>query len=257
MLPKIATTILWIAIVYFVYVLLLFLLQRNFLYFQVSDDATTHAPAYELKTESVTLRGWVINPGKNNAILYYGGNAERLSYTIDVADTLFDGFSVYLVHYRGYGQSEGTPSEQTLYADALAVYDDIKHRHQNIAVIGRSLGSSIATHVGSQREVSHVVLITPFDSIENIAKDRYIGVPISLLLKDKHESWKRVNALTSKTLVIVAENDSVVPRRFSDALLNHFRSDQVSSHILAETSHNTVSSHPQYYPLIHDFLSAP
>lgn len=249
------TVLRWMAIAYCTYLLVLFIFQRHFLYYQVDDNAETDTPGYELLINDVHLRGWVVNPGMANAIIYYGGNAEQLSHTIDVAKTLFSNYSVYLVHYRGYGKSEGQPTEQNLYSDALAVYDDIHTQHNTIAVIGRSLGTGVATYVANERPVSHIVLITPFDSIENIAKARYLGVPVSVLLKDKFESWKRVTTLTAKTLVLVAQDDYVVPRRFTDNLLSYFKAGKVESHVLTGTNHYNISHHPQYYPLINDFLA--
>jgi len=242
---------------YLAYVGMLYWMQREFIYYPMPDISGNGEPAYSLQREDgVTLRGWVINPGREQAILYFGGNAERLSYTIDVAKTRFSDYSVYLVHYRGYGDSEGEPGEQALLADALAVYDDIRPDHRRIAVIGRSLGSAIASHVASQREVDRVVLITPFDSIEHIAKANYPGVPISLLLKDKYESWKFVQHIRAPTLVLIAEHDRIVPRRFTDNLLRYFRGGRVTAQKLEGTDHVSISHHPEYYPRIARFLDA-
>ncbi len=253
---KLKTLLKWLIIAYLTYIAALFLFQRSFLYYQVEDNTSHNEQTYEYDNDGVVLRGWVLHPGKDNAIIYYGGNAERVSGRIDKFNAAFKDHSVYLIYYRGYGHSDGEPTEQALYDDALAIFDDIKQRHKQIAVIGRSLGTGIATYVASQREVSHTVLVTPYDSIENIAIDRYIGVPVNLLLKDKFESWKRAKDITSNTLALIAEKDYVVPRRFTDNLIQHFDTGKVISRVLAGTDHYNISHHPEYHSLIAAFLAA-
>ncbi len=249
------TLLRWLVIAYVTYIAALYFLQRDFIYHPMKDDISSNETVYTLKRDDgVTLRGWVINPGRDKAILYFGGNAERLSYTIDVAKKLFSDYTVYLVHYRGFGDSEGEPTEQNLLADALALYDDIKPHHKSITVIGRSLGSAVANYVASQREVDKVVLITPFDSIEHIAEQNYPGVPVSLLLKDKFESWKFAQHIKARTLVLIADHDRIVPRRFTDNLLRYFKKGLVTAQKLDGTGHVTISHHPEYYLQIARFL---
>ena len=251
------TLLRWLIFAYLAWVIALYILQRDFIYHPMKDDISTEETPYTLtRDDGITLRGWVINPGRDKAILYFGGNAERLSYTINVAKKQFGDYAVYLVHYRGFGDSDGEPTEQALLTDSLALYDDIKPDYKHISVIGRSLGSAIASYVASQREVDKVVLITPFDSIEHIAEQSYPGVPISLLLEDKFESWKFAQHIKAHTLVLIADHDRIVPRQFTDNLLRYFKKGLVTTQQLEGTGHVTISHHPEYYPLIARFLSA-
>lgn len=82
----------------------------------------------------------------------------------------FPGRSVYLLAYRGYGASDGAPSQQALLADAVAFYDAVQAQHlgQPIVAIGRSLGSEIAAYLASQRPLSQLVLITPYGSMADV-----------------------------------------------------------------------------------------
>lgn len=241
-------------IAYLSWVGMLYFMQRDLIYYPMADPAPEAAPAYRLQRGDVTLRGWVVNPGKRDAIVYFGGNAERLSLTIAVARRHFADTSVYLLHYRGYGNSDGEPSEQALLGDALALYDDVAGQHRQIHVIGRSLGSAVASHVASLRPVASVVLITPFDSIEQLASDRYPWVPVSLLLKDKFESWRFAQAISADTLVLSAEHDTIVPRQNTDNLLRHFSHATVTRIELPDTGHVSISHHPDYYPAIVRFI---
>jgi len=242
-------------IAYLAYLGALYFMQRDFIYYPMPDEADTTAQAYALQAApGITLRGWVVNPGRDHALLYFGGNAERVSHSIGVAEKHFAEHSVYLVHYRGYGDSDGEPGEAALLGDALALYDDLARRHERISVIGRSLGSAMAVHVAARRPVASSVLITPFDSIQHIAAEHYPLVPVSWLLKDKFESWKSAAAIDSKVLVLIAENDFVVPRQHTDNLLRHFKPGVARAIELPGTDHISISHHPDYYPQIAAFV---
>ena len=89
-----------------------------------------------------------------NGLLYFGGNAEDVSYNLPSLSTAFSDYAIYLMHYRGYGGSSGKPSEAALVADALALFDKVNTEHQNITVVGRSLGSGVAVHLASLRPVA-------------------------------------------------------------------------------------------------------
>ena len=94
-------------------------------------------------------------------------------------------------------------------------------RHSQITVIGRSLGSGIATYLASQRPVSRLLLITPYDSIANVAAGRLPMFPVHWLLLDKYESWRYAPQITAPTRILAAEHDDVIPRLHTDALLRH------------------------------------
>jgi len=157
----------------------------------------------------------------------------------------------YLMHYRGYGGSTGKPSEAALFGDALELFDQVHTQHPDIDVIGRSLGSSVATYLASQRPVAHLVLVTPFDSVQNIAARQFSLVPVKLLLLDKFESWRFAPRVTAPTTLIAADHDEIVPRESTEALRAYFRN--VTIHVIAG-GHNTISNNPEYVGLIRGAL---
>jgi pimeloyl-ACP methyl ester carboxylesterase len=105
--------------------------------------------------------------------------------------------AIYLLHYRGYGGSSGTPSEKALFADALTLFDEVRTKHSSVDVVGRSLGSGVAVYVASLRPVARLVLVTPFDSLEGLAALRFPYVPVKWLLRDKFESWRFAPQVTA------------------------------------------------------------
>jgi uncharacterized protein len=199
------------------------------------------------------LRGWLLNPGKADALVYFGGNGESVEREVESFRELLPERSVYLVPYRGYGPNAGTPSETGIEADALAVFDLARATHAKIAVMGRSLGTGVATYVAARRSVDKLVLVTPYDSILNIARERYGWFPVSMLLRDRYESWRNADSIMSPTLALLASGDLAIPRARSDALLAHLRSPKVV--VISNADHNNLSNSRLYATSISDFLS--
>jgi uncharacterized protein len=205
-----------LVLLYFLAAVFLYFFQRKFIYLPQKGAGVVYEKEIEIRNGETVLRGWVVNEEKDKAVLYYGGNAESIEYNIPLFKDIFSDYTVYLICYRGYGASDGSPTEAGLYKDAVHVYDEIKSKHNNISLIGRSLGSGVATYVASKRPVDKLVLITPFDSIEKVAQQIFWMFPMSILLKDKYESDRHVKEITSETMIMVAENDEVIPRKRTD-----------------------------------------
>ena len=233
--------------------LLLYIFQRDFLYFP-SPKYDHSFERFSLSNEGEALEIIALNKGNAKALIYFGGNAEAVVANAEDFSSNFSDTTIYLVNYRGYGGSIGKPTEAGNYADALAVYDHVKKDHSQIFVAGRSLGSGVATYLAANRSLESVVLITPYDSILNIAKANYSIFPVSLLLKDRYDSVSRTNAIKSKVLVIAAEQDVVIPMSHTQNLVKAFRDDQVQFEVIKNTGHNDVSFNPDYYEVFKGFL---
>ncbi|MEJ1369228.1 MAG: alpha/beta hydrolase [Candidatus Sedimenticola sp. (ex Thyasira tokunagai)] len=233
----------------------LFANQQAYIYFPQMTARVMVKSNYQLLNQGVELNGWVLNPGQERAIIYFGGNAESVEGNLPLFEKLFDRYSVYLLAYRGYGESEGDPSEKALCSDALALYDRIKKHHREVAVIGRSLGSGVATYLASERAVTKMALVTPFDSIEHLAADLYPVFPVRLLLQDKYDSVGRVGAITAESLVLLAEQDRVVPRAYSENLIAGFAPTKLEVRVIEGASHNSISSYESYFSALDLFFN--
>lgn len=199
-----------------------FFAQRSLLYLPQYTHVDPASTDFELRREGATLRGWVLNPDAAGApILYFGGNAESVQANRELFARWFAGRTVYLLAYRGYGASDGEPSQDALFGDALAFYDDIARRHpgQPVSVIGRSLGSGVASYLASQRPVARLALVTPFDSVASVAAAHYPWLPVRLLLRDRYDSVQYLRAYRGPLLVVRAGRDQVVPPANTDRLL--------------------------------------
>ncbi len=233
--------------------ILFFIFQRSFLYFpQPASYANEITTTFNNNGQKLT--GWVLNPGQKHLLLYYGGNASAIENHIDFFNQVAPQHTVYLIPYRGYGNNKGTPTEEGLYSDALHIYGHLIKNYESVTLMGSSLGSGVATFVAANREINKLVLVTPYDSIENVAKTHYPFLPVSLLATDKFLSAARAPKITAKTLILIAENDQVIARERSEALANEFDPKRLTKIVIAGANHNDISTHTNYIESLQEFL---
>jgi pimeloyl-ACP methyl ester carboxylesterase len=223
-----------------------FIFQRSLIYFPQASPVHEGEPTLLLPIEQGNVRVVTRSRAGGKAVVYFGGNAEDVSLSTDELASAFPENSLYLMHYRGYGGSDGSPSEAALRADALALFEHASAQHETVIVMGRSLGTGIAVWLASMRPVARLILVTPYDSLQELAQQRFPFLPVSWLLLDKFQSWRYAPSVTAPTLLIVAEHDAIVPRRSSDTLFTRFQSGVAELRAIAGTDHNTISSSPDY-----------
>jgi pimeloyl-ACP methyl ester carboxylesterase len=228
--------------------------QRSLLYYPTPESQSTGASVLRLEVADATLKVWHIAHGSDHAILYFGGNAEDVAWNIEPFRALFPESDVYLVNYRGYGGSSGSPSETVLLQDAEAVYDRIRASHAAVSVIGRSLGSGVAVHVASVRDVGRLVLVTPYDSVMSVAKDQFALFPVALMLEDTFDSYSKAGAIRVPTLVLLAEHDRVIPHRHSERLVTALSPAHVRVQTIEGTNHDSIADSTTYRRALQDFL---
>lgn len=219
---------------------MLLLLDTDEANVQITTDADTDAD---------TINHPEINHA-DSAVLYFGGNAEDAASSYPALKKAHPHHAIYIMHYRGYTPSTGQASEKTLFADAAALYQMAQSRHQHIKIIGRSLGTGIACWLASHLETEKLVLVTPYDSMVNVAASHYPYLPVRWLLHNRFESWQYAPKITAPTLVIEAELDETIPPASTRGLLPHF-ADGVATHVVVEGAmHNTLLEHSSYIPLL-------
>ena len=211
--------------------------------------------------DGARLRGWLRHQSAGPAggvVIYFGGNAEEVSGQILDAAGLAP-WSVAAFNYRGYGRSEGDPSEAALSADALHIYDRLAAREdidaERIVVFGRSLGSGPALPLAVRRPVHAVILVSPFDSLRSIAKKTYPFVPVATLLRHPFDSLALAPEVSAPALVLAGDRDDLIPpehsRRLADAWAGPVRFE-----LLPDVGHNDIHAAPRYWDAIRDFLDS-
>ena len=231
----------------------LYVNQRSFIYYPTAKTMTPYKN-WVMENDDEKINIIVLNEGHDNAILYFGGNAESMAESADYIAQQFPEFTVYLMDYRGYSFSTGVSTEATLYRDALKLYDSVKEKHTRISLGGRSLGTAVATYVAAYREVSKLALITPFDSIVNVAQGKYPMYPVHLLLDDTFDSESRVHLIKAKTFIVIAENDEVIPLKHTEKLIEAFPKVQLQVDTIQNRGHSDISSDDRYYKIMQDFI---
>src|SRR4029453_8330920 len=119
-------------------------------------------------------------------VIYFGGNAEEVSWMLDDAPKRAPGVGWLLVDYRGYGSSDGSPSEKALVSDALQWYDHFKA--EKTYVFGRTLGSGVAVQLAAARPVGGLMRAGRFDGRATFAKRIYTFLPVQWMLKHSFDS---------------------------------------------------------------------
>lgn len=216
---------------------LVFFRQRSMIYYPQPFDGGTVLALGGGARVGVTLHE---QPGPT-AVIYFGGNAEAVGYTLPELQAAFPGQALYLMHYRGYGATPGEPTEAGLFSDAQALYEHVRALHPQITLVGRSLGSGIATRLASVTPVDRLVLVTPYDSMAGAAAHHFPWLPVRLLLRDRYDSASYAAKVNAATTILAAERDEVIPRASSEALYRSFRPGVATFHVAAGVGHNDIS----------------
>lgn len=216
----------WVALM-----LLLWMAQRQLIYLPQRGLPPPPADVTVMPTETadgVEHRVWLV-PADGEAVarvLVFNGNAGHKGHRLPLArDLAAEGMEVALFDYRGYGDTDGRPSEAGLAADAAAVAEVVFDTHLPVVYLGESLGGGVATALARQRPPAALVLRSPFTSLADIARVHYPIVPARLLLRDRYETEEALADSDVPVLVILGTADSIVPpdssRRVFEAASGH------------------------------------
>ena len=238
-------------------------LQERLIFFPQPLASTSHLPPRALPLEvvaddGVKLRGFMLPAARTPApvVIYFGGNAEEASWIL--AERRFPpDWTIVAVNYRGYGASEGAPSERALTSDALAIFDALAQRRDvdatTIVVFGRSLGTAVAVYVAGDRPVRGVILGSPFDSLIAVGRLHYPWLPVSLLLRHRFDAATLARRIRVPLLAIVGERDTIVPPARSRALFDAWAGPK-QWHSIPGANHNDLAMDDMFWNAIDGFL---
>lgn len=244
-----------IVAVYLVLCAALFFFQRSLIYFPQPNAVSSADSRMTLSMPDAQVSVVTRERVGPRALIYFGGNAEDVSRNLPEFAQAFPDYAVYLLNYRGFGGSGGSPSEAAIAEDALALFDQVYASHPQVSLIGRSLGSGVAVRLASQRPVQHLILVTPYNSLEEIAARQYPWVPVKWLLKDRFESGKYAAHIRVPTLLLAASDDEVIPRASTQRLLENFPQGVALLRVVPESGHNSISDRAQYLQWMGDVLN--
>ena len=175
--------------------------------------------------DGITLNAWFLKPAQAYAtILILHGNAGNNSHRLEKISYFYKmGLNIFILDYRGFGKSEGKPSEEGIYADARAAYDYLSKRPdidpKKIIVYGESLGGAVAVDLATKRSVAALILDSTFPSAADMAKAKLPFIP-AFLLKTKLDSQSKIVHLKMPKLFIHSPQDEVVPFKLGKKLFD-------------------------------------
>lgn len=242
------------ALCYFALCIGVYLYQRSLIFYPQHAALANATNTIKMKAGKDDIVISAYQHEGNKALIYFGGNAEDVSVNLPILTKAFPDHAIYLMHYRGYGGSTGAPSERAIQQDALGLYDKVFAQHPNIAVIGRSLGTGVAIRVAAVRPVAKLVLVTPYDSLEEIAAQQFPYLPVRWLLTDKFQSGQVAADIKSPTLILMAEHDELIPRDSTEKLYSRFTNGTAKLKTISGAGHNTISNHQNYIFLLKTFI---
>lgn len=153
-------------------------------------------------------------------VVLFHGNAGHAAHRDWYADALVRlGLRVILAEYPGYGPRAGELGEAALVADAAETLALARRSFPGpLLLAGESLGAGVAAAVAQTAEVAALLLITPWDRIEQVARHHYPWFPVGTVLRDRYDSVANLSSYRSRVAVVIAEHDSIVPPRLGRAL---------------------------------------
>jgi len=210
--------------------------------------------------DGVKIHAWYI-PKENarGTVLFCHGNGGNISGRLDTIRILnYLGFATFIFDYRGYGISEGSPSEAGTFRDAMAAYDFIQNRlslkPEDIIIFGRSLGGAVAANLAIRRSHRVLILESTFTSIGAIARQYYPMFPVRLISRIKYNTLACVKEISTPLLLIHSTEDGTIPFSHSENLYEAASQPKVLLRISGDHNDGFLRSGAYYIEGIDKFL---
>ena len=259
-----------VAFFYLLLVLLMWLFQERLVFLPHLGRELVATPSdigldwqpVELTTEDgLHLDAWwlpVENP--RASLLFLHGNAGNISHRLESLAQLNElGLAVLILDYRGYGRSEGRPSEAGTALDADAGWRWLKEESgqdpQRLVIFGRSLGSAVAAELARRTDPAALILESPFRSVPDLGQALYPWLPVRPLARLQYPTIDYVTERRMPLLVIHSETDEIIPFSEGQAVYEAARSPKEL--LVIQGGHNTgfLESQAIYLPGLDEFLN--
>ena len=214
-----------VVLAYFIIILFVYFYQRNLLYHPsennyLNDKITFNYEEIFIETDKkIKLKSWFIKKDldKFKTILIFHGNAGNLFnrvYKLNELNKL--DVNILLISWRGFSGNKGKPTEKNLYRDADESVKWLNNQgviSKNIILYGESLGTGVATELGTSNAFGGIILESPFTSIANAAKIYYPYLPVSIILKDRYDSIGKIKNINTPIFIMHGKMDNIVPQQ--------------------------------------------
>jgi fermentation-respiration switch protein FrsA (DUF1100 family) len=217
-----------VALLYLLFTSLAYLFQRKLQYFP--DPTSVPLPSasrYQgletvnlATTDGLRLLAWYWPGTFTTTLVIFHGNAGHRGHRLDWIEDLHSlGYGVFILDYRGYGGSQGSPTEDGLYRDGEAALGWLeKQAVRDLVYLGESLGCGVVVELAKRRPPRALILQSSFSSALDVARNAYPYLPVRLLMKDRFDSKKKMAKILCPVLFIHGERDSIIPLKLGRAL---------------------------------------
>lgn len=247
--------------------LLMFLFQRRLLYLPSRHPIPASGQEYGLRLwpqvneHYLGYLGGAIQPEARGTVVVFHGNAGSARDRGYFAEALGElGFRVLLAEYPGYGARSGKPSQKALVEQAQHIIRQVKdHFPGPVFLWGESLGAGVVAAAAAETsDVDGLVLLTPWDSLTEVAQSLYWFLPVRLLIKDRYASSSYLSNYQGPVAVVLAENDEIIPIHHGEKLFNSLQSPK-KRWVFAGAGHNSwpANRNEKWWQEVMDFVTKP
>lgn len=212
--------------------------------------------------DGVRLNGWYVTTASPRAtLLFFHGNAGNIAHRLDSLRIFHDlGLAVLIIDYRGYGQSEGTPSEAGTHLDALAAWRYLTESRgeppQRIVLFGHSLGAALAAWLAAEKQPGALIMESAFTSVPDLAAELYWWLPARRLARLHYATRDYLARVRCPVLVVHSEEDEIIPYRHGRALYAAARSPKAFLTLRGDHNAGFLLSGADYVKGLDAFLAA-
>lgn len=257
----------WLAVFTVLFIIWVRSIERRSIYFPMKEITTTpeaiglpYEEIYFKTSDNMRLHSWFISNDKAGfTIIFCHGNAGNISHRLEKIALFYNlGLNIFIFDYRGYGKSEGAPSESGLYKDVDAAYKYLAEKRgvpgDNIILYGESIGGAVAINLAAKSDVRALITEETFTSTKDMARIYYPFMP-HFMISSKLDSVSKIKNVKSPKLIIHSIDDEIVPFRLGEKLFDAARAPK--KFLKIRGSHNTcfLDSKEQFTEGIRSFLT--
>lgn len=244
------------------------LIERKYFFFPVREMEGTPSNwglSYEdvgfQAADGVRLHGWYLPGYTENTVLWLHGNGGNISHRLENLMLMHRslGAGIFIFDYRGYGMSQGRPSEEGTYRDSQGALDYLRSRPDvnadRVVYFGRSLGTAVAAWLATRHPPRGLILESPFSSVEDMARKVCPRLPLYYLVRNKYDTLSRIKGVSCPVLIVHGQHDPLVPleqaRKLFDAAEEPKR-----FHLILGAAHNDTYQvgGATYFRVLEEFL---
>ncbi len=210
------------------------------------EDVTLHT------ADDVQLHGWYIPHSQSqHALIYFHGNAGNISHRRDSIEIFHRlGLNVFIIDYRGYGQSKHTPSEQGLYQDATAGWNYLTKEkgftNNQILIFGRSLGGAVAARLASGVQARGLILESTFSSARDFARVVFPVLSRLVLMRYDFNTAESIQLVNNPVLVLHSPDDEIMPFHLGKKVFESAHQPKRFVHLQGDHNNGFLQSQPGY-----------